>query len=144
MRVLVINGPNLNKLGQRDNAVYGSKTYEDLLNMLNAFANLHQLEVECKQSNDEGQIIDWLQDSATYDGVVLNAGAFTHYSYAIRDAIADCHVPVIEVHISNVHNREPFRQQSVLAPVTNGQITGLGFHSYTLACLAIKNIVEEA
>jgi 3-dehydroquinate dehydratase II len=142
MKILVINGPNLNKLGQRDQNVYGEKNYEQLLENLYSFASTHNFEVVCKQSNYEGQIIDWLQESDTFDGVVLNAGAFTHYSYAIRDAIADTQIPVIEVHISNVHNREAFRHQSVLAPVTNGQITGLGFQSYTLACLAIKNIVE--
>ncbi|OZM57640.1 type II 3-dehydroquinate dehydratase [Lottiidibacillus patelloidae] len=142
MKILVINGPNLNKLGHRDQQVYGTKSFEQLLEKIHSFADVNDFEVVCKQSNYEGQIIDWLQESEIFDGVVLNAGAFTHYSYAIRDAIADTQVPVIEVHISNVHNREGFRHQSVLAPVTNGQITGLGFQSYTLACLAIKNIVE--
>jgi 3-dehydroquinate dehydratase II len=144
MKLLVINGPNLNKLGQRDASVYGHHSYEKLVQMIHDHASSHKFDVECRQTNHEGQIIDWLQESENFDGVVLNAGAYTHYSYAIRDAISDCVIPVIEVHISNVHNRESFRHQSVLAPVTNGQITGLGFHSYTLACLAIKNIVEEA
>jgi 3-dehydroquinate dehydratase II len=144
MKILVINGPNLNKLGQREQKIYGSKNYDQLLEQIAQFAKQNDIHVDCMQSNYEGQIIDWLQEGVNYDGVVLNAGAFTHYSYAIRDAIADLQRPVIEVHLSNVHNRETFRHQSVLAPVTKGQITGLGFHSYTLACLAIKNIVEEA
>ncbi|MGM0874178.1 MAG: type II 3-dehydroquinate dehydratase [Bacillota bacterium] len=139
MKFLVINGPNLNRLGLREPAIYGSKTLTDLEKDLFAFGEIEQIEITCFQSNHEGDLIDAIHEAdAQYEGIVLNPGAFTHYSYAIRDAIASVTVPVIEVHISNVHAREEFRHTSVTAPVTIGQIIGLGFKGYELAMLALK------
>ncbi len=140
MRVLVINGPNLNRLGVREPGVYGSNTLTDLEKELLTFGEKLNCEVTCFQSNHEGDLIDAIHEAdEQYDGIVINPGAFTHYSYAIRDAIASISVPVIEVHISNVHAREEFRHTSVTAPVTAGQIIGLGFKGYELAILAIKD-----
>ena len=140
MRVLVINGPNLNRLGVREPGVYGSNTLTDLEKELLTFGERLNCEVTCFQSNHEGDLIDAIHEAdEQYDGIVINPGAFTHYSYAIRDAIASISVPVIEVHISNVHAREEFRHTSVTAPVTAGQIIGLGFKGYELAILALKD-----
>jgi 3-dehydroquinate dehydratase-2 len=142
MKFLVINGPNLNRLGLREPAIYGSKTLTDLEMDLLAFGEVEQIEVTCFQSNHEGDIIDAIHEAEDqFDGIVLNPGAFTHYSYAIRDAIASVSFPVVEVHISNVHAREEFRHTSVTAPVTIGQIIGLGFKGYELAMLALKERV---
>lgn len=137
-RLLLLNGPNLNRLGKREPHIYGSDTLHDLEQQLIAFAAEHGATLTCFQSNHEGEIIDEIHAAeGTYDGIILNAGAFTHYSYAIRDAIASVDVPVVEVHISNIHAREPFRHVSVIAPVTIGQIVGLGFTGYRLAILAL-------
>ncbi|MCL6587063.1 MAG: type II 3-dehydroquinate dehydratase [Anoxybacillus sp.] len=137
-RLLLLNGPNLNRLGKREPHIYGSDTLNDLEQQLMAFAAEHGATLTCFQSNHEGEIIDEIHAAeGTYDGIILNAGAFTHYSYAIRDAIASVNVPVVEVHISNIHAREPFRHVSVIAPVTIGQIVGLGFTGYRLAILAL-------
>ncbi|ANB62044.1 type II 3-dehydroquinate dehydratase [Anoxybacteroides amylolyticum] len=137
-RLLLINGPNLNRLGKREPHIYGSDTLNDLEQQLIAFAAERGATLTCFQSNHEGEIIDEIHAAeGTYDGIILNAGAFTHYSYAIRDAIASVDVPVVEVHISNIHARDPFRHVSVIAPVTIGQIVGLGFAGYRLAILAL-------
>lgn len=142
MKILVINGPNLNRLGLREPTIYGSNTLTDLEKNLLVFAETEQVEVACFQSNHEGDIIDAIHEAeGQFDGIVLNPGAFTHYSYAIRDAIASITLPVIEVHISNVHAREEFRHTSVTAPVVSGQIVGLGFKGYELAMLALKEQV---
>jgi 3-dehydroquinate dehydratase-2 len=140
--IYVINGPNLNRLGLREPGIYGQETLADLENMLALEAGKLKCQVVCLQSNHEGEVIDWIHESAEKAaGVIINPGAFTHYSYGIRDAIASIQVPVIEVHISNVHAREAFRHTSVTAPVTKGQIVGLGFVGYKLALTAL---VEEA
>lgn len=142
-RLLLINGPNLNRLGKREPHIYGSDTLHDLEQQLIAFAAEHDTELTCFQSNHEGDIIEQIHAAeGAYDGIILNAGAFTHYSYAIRDAIASVTVPVVEVHISNIHAREPFRHVSVIAPVTIGQIVGLGFTGYRLAILALLEKVK--
>lgn len=140
MKTLVINGPNLNRLGLREPDIYGSKTLTDLEKDLFALGEIEQIDITCFQSNHEGDIIDAIHEAeGQYDGIVLNPGAFTHYSYAIRDAIASVTLPVVEVHISNVHAREEFRHTSITAPVTVGQIIGLGFKGYELALLALKD-----
>lgn len=135
MKILCLNGPNLNRLGKREPSIYGHETLEDLEQMMITRGKQSEVHVQCKQSNHEGQLIDWLHDAedAEIDGIIFNPGAYTHTSYAIRDAISSITVPVIEVHISNIHSRESFRHQSVLAPVCVGQICGLGTFGYTLA-----------
>lgn len=139
MRVLILNGPNLNRLGKREPDAYGTFTLEQLVDELEGFAYANSIELTCSQSNHEGEIIDWLQQAErqSFDGVVLNAGAFTHTSIAIRDAIASIGVPVIEVHISNVYKREDFRHHSYIAPVAEGQITGFGKDVYFLGLHAL-------
>lgn len=139
MRVLILNGPNLNRLGQREPEAYGTFTLAELEHELEEFAYANGIELTCSQSNHEGEMIDWLQraERQNLDGVVLNAGAYTHTSIAIRDAITSIGVPVIEVHISNVHKREEFRHHSWLAPVVEGQITGFGKDVYFLGLYAL-------
>jgi 3-dehydroquinate dehydratase-2 len=142
--ILVLHGPNLNLLGQREPGVYGTASLADVDASIAAHATTRGIRVECRQSNHEGVLIDAIQGAAAqgYAAIVINPGAFTHYSYAIRDAIAAVPLPVVEVHLSNVHGREPFRQHSVTAGACRGQIAGFGAHSYALgldaalACLA--------
>ncbi|MDQ0231938.1 type II 3-dehydroquinate dehydratase [Metabacillus malikii] len=138
MRFLVINGPNLNRLGLREPEIYGALTLTDLERKLLNLAEKKNFEVVCFQSNHEGDLIDAIHEANDqYHGIVINPGAFTHYSYALLDAITSISIPVIEVHISNIHKREAFRHQSVTAPGTIGQIIGLGFKGYELALLAL-------
>ena len=140
--ILVMNGPNLNLLGMREPGVYGTDTYEAVCDRIRDHAAARQMQVDFFQSNSEGALIDQLHAAmGTYDGVVLNAGAYTHYSYAIRDAIAAIQLPVVEVHMSNIHAREEFRHTSVIAPVCKGQIAGFGANSYLLALEALEAIV---
>lgn len=139
MNILVINGPNLNFLGIREKKIYGNEDYDYLLETLQTKAKELDITIDTFQSNCEGEIIDRIQ-KAYYDqvdGIIINPGAFTHYSYALRDALASVTVPKIEVHISNVHKREEFRHVSVTAPVCDGQIVGLGLNGYLLAVDAI-------
>ena len=140
MKIIVINGPNLDMLGKREPTVYGNNTLEDLENYIrNEFKE--KIDVEFFQSNYEGAIIDMLhRANDEFDGVVINPGAFTHYSYAIHDAIKSIKTKVVEVHISNVHQREEFRQKSITAAACIGQISGLGFYGYILGINAILNI----
>ena len=134
MKILVLNGVNLNLTGRREKGVYGSETLEDINKEIAAYAKARGAEAAFLQSNLEGEICTAIQQAeGKYDGIVLNAGAFTHYSYAIRDAIASVSVPVVEVHISNVHAREEFRRNSVLTPVCRGEVLGFGKNSYILA-----------
>ena len=142
--ILVLHGPNLNLLGRREPGVYGTTTLVEVDAAIAAHATACGVRVECRQSNHEGVLIDAIQGAAGqgFGAIVINPGAFTHYSYAIRDAVAAVTVPVVEVHLSTVHARESFRQHSVIAPVCRGQIAGFGPHSYVLgldaalACLA--------
>lgn len=137
-RVLVLNGPNLNLLGMREPGVYGTDSYEQICSRIAEHAQTLGMQADCDQSNSEGGLIDRLHAAmGVYDGVILNAGAYTHYSYAIRDAIAAIRLPVIEVHLSNIHAREEFRHTSVIAPVCRGQIAGFGPDSYLLALQAM-------
>ncbi len=132
MKILVINGPNLNFLGIREPSVYGKMDYSYLVNMIKEKAVKENFEVECFQSNHEGAIIDRLQESYFdgCDGIVINPGAFTHYSYAIRDALASIVVPKVEIHISDISSREAFRQVSVTKEVCDLQICGHGLNGY--------------
>ncbi|HRW22910.1 MAG TPA: type II 3-dehydroquinate dehydratase [Spirochaetia bacterium] len=142
--ISVIHGPNLNLLGEREPEVYGSETLDDIDSALGDAARELGVDLECFQSNSEGAIIDRLHAcSGRCDGVILNAGAYTHYSIAIRDAIAAIRPPVVEVHLSNVHAREDFRRLSVIAPVCVGQISGFGSTSYLLALEALARAYKE-
>ena len=144
MKILVINGPNLNFLGIREKAIYGTQDYEHLLEMLQKKADETQNEIITFQSNHEGAIIDRLQE-AYFDGtegIVINPGAFTHYSYAIRDALASITVPKVEIHISDITQREEFRKVSVTAPVCDRQIYGQGLDGYLQAVDHIINVVN--
>ncbi|WP_438310708.1 type II 3-dehydroquinate dehydratase [Sporosarcina sp. FA9] len=138
MKILVLNGPNLNRLGKREPEIYGHETLEDVEHNLTQFATQHNMEVSFFQSNTEGFLIDRIHEASDdeTDGIIFNPGAFTHYSIALRDAIASVSLPTIEVHISNIHNRESFRQVSVIAPVCIGQLTGFGTDGYELAMRA--------
>ena len=138
MKIMVINGPNLDMLGVREPEIYGNKTYSDLEKYIEDYAESVEVEVVVVQSNSEGDIIDYIHYAlGTQDGIVINPGAYTHYSYALRDALASVQMPKIEVHISNVHQREEFRHTSVTAPVCSGQIVGLGLAGYELAMEAL-------
>ncbi|MCT4509820.1 MAG: type II 3-dehydroquinate dehydratase [Tepidibacter sp.] len=141
--ILILNGPNLNLIGQRETDIYGKKTMQDLHKLIIEESKKMNIRVEFFQSNHEGEIIDKIQSSInTYDGIVINPGAYTHYSYAIYDAIQSIDKPVVEVHISNVHKREEFRQKSVTAKACIGQITGFGFYSYILGLYSIVNYIR--
>jgi len=145
MKLLVINGPNINFLGIREKEVYGKENFEYLLELLKEKAKKESVFINTYQSNCEGDIINRIQE-AYFDGtegIIINPGAYTHYSYAIRDALASIQVPKIEVHISNVHKREEFRHVSVTAPVCTGQIVGLGLQGYILAIDAIIKILND-
>ena len=144
MKLLVINGPNLNFLGIREKTVYGNQDFDYLLAMINEKAVKENISIDTFQSNCEGEIIDRIQ-KAYFDetqGIIINPGAFTHYSYAIRDALASMDMPIIEVHISNVHKREEFRHVSVTAPVCTGQIVGMGLNGYILAVDAMLQLLK--
>jgi 3-dehydroquinate dehydratase II len=143
MKVLFLNGPNLNLLGQREPEVYGRRTLGDIETMLQERAMRRGVEIEFRQSNAEGDLVDWVQKAkGRFDSVVLNAAAYTHTSVALRDAIAATGIPVIEVHLSNIQAREEFRHKSLIAPVCVGQISGFGAFSYLLAFEAAVNLNE--
>ena len=134
MKFLIINGPNLNLLGKREPDIYGKRTYADLCDMVKQYAAEHNSSAECFQSNHEGAIIDAIHAAdGVYDAIVINPGAYTHYSYAILDALKAVDVPAYEVHISDIDSREPFRAISVTAPACVGQLYGHGFAGYTMA-----------
>lgn len=145
MRILVIHGPNLNLLGQREPEVYGSLTLAEIDARLSEAAKGLGVSLECVQSNHEGAIVDALQQAPTRaDAVLLNPGAFTHYSYAIRDAVASIGLPVIEVHLSNIAARERFRRHSVVAAVCAGQVSGLGAASYVAALTGAVELLKDS
>lgn len=143
--VSLIHGPNLNLLGTREREVYGGDSFDEINRSIKQRAQSLDIDVRILQSNHEGEIIDAIQDARTWaDAIIINPGAFTHYSYAIRDAITAVRLPAIEVHLSNVYAREEFRHHSVIAPVALGQIAGLGPVGYLLALEAAKSIVEQS
>lgn len=134
MKILVLNGPNLNLLGEREPDVYGSESYESLVGRVSRHARDRGAETDFRQFNAEGDIIGCLHEArGAYEGAILNPGAYTHYSYAIHDAVKAVGIPTIEVHLSNVFAREAFRSASVVAPACVGQIAGLGIEGYLLA-----------
>ena len=141
-KILVLLGPNLNLVGIREKGIYGTETAEDINNEVIAYAKAKGYECDVLQSNHEGVLIDTIHAArGVYDAVILNAGALTHYSYALRDAIAGVNLPFVEVHMSNIHAREEFRHKSVIAPVCKGQICGFGKTSYILAIEALKDLI---
>ena len=143
-KVLVIHGPNLNWLGKREPKVYGKQTLDDLNVLLNETAAEMNMELKIFQSNHEGGLIDFMQAEWGWaEAILINPGAYTHYSYALRDALTGMDLPVVEVHLSNIHAREPFREHSVIAPIARGQIAGFGFYSYILGLQAIRELLKK-
>jgi 3-dehydroquinate dehydratase-2 len=144
MKILVLNGPNLNLLGKREPEVYGKKDYSSLCNFIKAEAEKLDIEADIMQNNVEGELINILHRADDkYDGVIFNPGAYTHYSIALLDAISSISVPVVEVHISNIHAREEFRHKTVTTSACIGQICGFGFDSYILGLKALKNYLSK-
>lgn len=144
MKILIVNGPNINLLGKREPEVYGTLSLADIERQLKVLAKHLGVELTFAQSNHEGVLVDTIQGAMDqYDGIVINPAAFTHYSYAIRDALASVNVPAVEVHMSNIHKREAFRRESVTAAVCIGQVSGFGAQSYALGLRAIVNYVQE-
>jgi 3-dehydroquinate dehydratase-2 len=143
MKFLVINGVNLNLTGMREKSVYGAQTLDEINEKITAYAKANGDSVEFYQSNIEGELVNKLHEAylqKTCDGILFNAGAYTHYSYALRDAIAAIDIPVVEVHMSNVHAREDFRHVSVLSEVCKGVVSGFGAASYVAALVGLKGI----
>ena len=139
MKILILNGPNINMLGIREPDIYGKKTYTSLVSDIEEHARQKGIDVRVYQSNHEGDLIDEIQRAwrENYDGIIINPGAFTHYSYALRDALASVPIPAVEVHLSNIHQREEFRHRSVTAAACIGQIAGFGMQGYILAMDAL-------
>jgi 3-dehydroquinate dehydratase-2 len=138
MKILLINGPNLNLLGKRDKSIYGDKTLSEIESFLKKEAKSLGVDVVCFQSNSEGALIDFIQkNSPRAGGIIINPGALTHYGLSLRDALVDCGLPVIEVHLSNIYAREKWRAKSVIAPVARRQISGSGWQGYIEALLIL-------
>ena len=145
MNILVLNGPNLNLLGTREPATYGRETLADVEIRLARIAAAEGIGLECRQSNQEGQLIDWIHEAkGKFAGILINAGGYTHTSVALRDAIAGVGLPTVEVHISNIHAREEFRHRSLLAPVCLGMVCGLGTDGYEWALRALARKLKTA
>jgi 3-dehydroquinate dehydratase-2 len=142
--VFVLNGPNLNLLGTRESAIYGDRTLADIEKLARAAAARHGLEIDFRQSNREGELVDWLQEArGKAVGVVLNPGGYTHTSVAIHDAVKAIGIPVVEVHLSNLFAREPFRHHSYVSPVARGMICGFGADGYSLAVDALAATLKS-
>ena len=143
MKLLLLNGPNLNLLGTREPEKYGKTTLKDIEEHLTKIAQENNIQLDCYQSNHEGDIIDKIQEAKNvYDGILLNAGGYTHTSVAIRDAISSVQVPTVEIHLTNIHAREEFRHTSLISAVCIGQICGFGAYSYDLGFNAIVNYLK--
>ena len=143
-RFLILNGPNLNMLGQRDAGFYGVKTLEEINGEIRAVAARLGVEVEFFQSNHEGALVDCIQEArGRIDGLIVNGGALTHYGLTLKDALIDCRLPFVEVHLSNPLARDPWRRHSVLSDIARGQIAGFGWRSYTSALEILAALVEE-
>lgn len=143
MKILVLNGPNLARLDLRDSSIYGDLNYSELSELIDTTSKAHGFDADIRQSDDEATIIAWLHEAADKKiPVIFNPAAFTHYSYAIRDAAALLTTPLIEVHLSNPMSREEFRHTSVISGVARGTIAGFGPHSYVLAIIALKNLIR--
>ncbi len=144
MKILFLNGPNLNLLGTREPDKYGTQTLSDIENFVREEASKLNIEIEFFQSNIEGKLVDKIQEAKNiYDGIVMNPAAYTHTSVAIRDAILAVNIPTVEIHLSNIHTREDFRKISLTAPACIGQITGFGANSYKLGLIAINNYLLQ-
>jgi 3-dehydroquinate dehydratase II len=144
-KICVLHGPNINLLGTREPEIDGRDTFDELNRKVKERARSLEMEARIFQFNREGEIIDAIQDAMNWaDAIVINPGAYTHYSYAIRDAIAAVRLPTIEVHMTNIHAREEWRRHSVISPITSGQIVGFGTMSYLIALDAAKKLLEES
>jgi 3-dehydroquinate dehydratase-2 len=144
MKILVINGPNLNLLGRREPDIYGRNTIEEINDMLNQEARGLGIEIKCTQSNSEGEIVNLIQEAMdNYDGIIINPAAYTHTSIAIRDAIASTGIPTVEVHLSNIFKREDFRQKSFISAVAIGVISGFGADSYIIGLRGLMNYLKK-
>ena len=143
--ILILNGPNLNLLGLREPEIYGRQTLDDILALCEGHAEGSGLAVDFRQSNHEGELIDWIQQArGTHDGIILNPGGYTHTSVAIMDALRAVELPTIEVHLSNIHRREPFRRHSYVAQAVQGSICGFGAHGYLLALDGMRALLDGA
>lgn len=145
MRVMVINGPNLNFLGIREPEIYGGKKYEDIMNEVKEKGQELGFLVDTRQSNMEGELINFIQEAyfEKYDGIIINPGAYTHYSIALLDALKSVNLPCVEIHLSNIYKREEFRHKSVTAAACVGQISGFGDYGYVLGLMALKSYFEK-
>lgn len=144
MKILVLNGPNINMLGIREPDIYGHTTYRDLVTDLESFAESQSLQIVCRQSNYEGQLVEWIQQAlGEFDGIVINPAAYTHYSIAILDALKSVGLPAVEIHISDIGSRESFRQISYPAMACIGQISGLGLDGYKVALDKLRQYLTE-
>lgn len=139
-KVLILNGPNLNMLGKRQPEVYGAQTLDDVVTLCQDKANELGLALDCRQSNHEGELVDWIQEAReNHDGIIINAGGFTHTSVALHDALLSAECPVMEVHISNIYKREDFRHRSLISPVAQGVLCGFGILGYSFALEALAS-----
>lgn len=144
LKIGIINGPNLNMMGKRDQKIYGNLTLEEINHKIESFAKKEDIKLTIMQSNFEGEIIEFIQQkSSKLNGLVINPAAYTHYSYAIADALRDCPIPIIEVHLSNIFSREDFRGKSVTVTACIGQIAGFGYQSYILAIHALQDFLKK-
>jgi len=143
-KILVINGPNLNLLGKREVEIYGKTSLKDIEIKTKEFSKDNDLDIEFKQSNEESEMINWIQDCMknNYSGLLINAGAYTHTSIAIFDALKAIKIPIVEIHLSNIHKREEFRKKSFISEVADGVIFGFGSYSYILAVMAMKDLLK--